>query len=284
MNDSPLLLVDFSNAAWRAAHSLKAADLTSGGESTAVLYGVLGEIGRAMQRFGTARVFLCCDHPNGPTLRKAIYPQYKVRRTDKATPEEMEFRANVIKGIITAKRIIRQAGYRGFLQADGYEADDLIAAAHAADPKSFKVVVSTDKDLYQLIDPQTAVFRPGAKENMLTVQSFHRLFDGLSPADWVRVKALAGCNSDGVPGLRGVAEKTAIKAIQGSLTGKRMDAVAKHLQTPEYERDLSLVRLPFDGRLLGPIRRMADAEWLTEVMWKRTCHAAGIKYLHYPGV
>ena len=146
------------------------------------------------------------------------------------------------------------------------------------------MVVSTDKDLYQLIDPQTAVFRPGAKENMLTVQSFHRLFDGLSPADWVRVKALAGCNSDGVPGLRGVAEKTAIKAIQGSLTGKRMDAVAKHLQTPEYERDLSLVRLPFDGRLLGPIRRMADAEWLTEVMWKRTCHAAGIKYLHYPGV
>lgn len=282
MNDSPLLLVDFSNAAWRAAHSLKAADLTNGGESTAVLYGVLAEVGRVMQRFDTSKVFLCCDHPNGPTLRKAVYPQYKVKRTDKATPEEMEFRVNVIKGIITAKRIIRQAGYKGFLQADGYEADDLIAAAHAARPGQFKVVVSTDKDLYQLIDPETVVFRPGAKENMLSVQSFHRLFDGLSPADWVRVKALAGCNSDGVPGLRGVAEKTAVKAVQGTLTGKKMDAVTRHLATPEYERDLSLVRLPFDDRLLVPIRRMTDAESLTELMWTRACRAAGIKYLHYP--
>jgi 5'-3' exonuclease len=282
MFDHPVLLVDFNNAAWRSAHALKRTDMEFGGQSTTVAYGILSEVGRLMERFSTKKVVLCGDHPDGPTLRTALYAGYK-KRYDDSTEEEIEFRKTVGAGMTLTRKLLRKAGFRGYFQAPGYEADDLIAAFCYALEGQDKVVVSTDKDLYQLLDGTTVIHRPGAKVALVTLQTFHREY-GIAPSMWVGVKTLAGCTTDKVPGLKGIGEGLAVKYLKGEMpAGKRYDSIVAHLRTPECKRDRKLVTIPFDGRLYDAACEAIDrGESLTEPQWNHVCKSAGIKTLPYP--
>lgn len=280
MWDNPVLLIDFNNVAWRAAHALKGVELTHDGSPTSVVYGVLAEVGRAMTRFSTNRVILCGDHPKGPTLRMSLYSEYKARRVE-TDPEKVKFRETVAAGMRLTRKLLRDAGYAGYYHAAGYEADDLIAVFHYAYDGVEKVIVSSDQDLYQLIDPQTIIHRPGHKEGPMTLQTFHRKY-GVVPAVWVGVKALAGCSSDNVPGLKGVGEGIALKYLKGELThGKRLTDIEAHLRTAAYKRDRRLVTVPFDDRLLDRAIK-TDLPVLTELQWNTVCQTAGIRSIPYP--
>lgn len=283
MVDKPVLLVDFNNAAWRSAHALKGAAMTYGGNATEVVYGILAEVGRAMERFSTNRVILCGDHPKGPARRVAIYPEYK-QREKREDEEKLKFRETVARGMRLTRKMLRAAGYQGYAHAAGYEADDLIAAFHYAYDGQQKVIVSTDQDLYQLLDGDTVIHRPGNKDGPMTLQTFHRKY-GIVPALWVGVKALAGCTSDNVPGCRGVGETTAIRYLKGELVhGKKLEAVEAHLRTAAYKRDRRLVRIPFDDGLYDPACKQGDDfALLNEIMWNSVCEQAGVLTLPYPG-
>jgi len=282
MLDQPVILIDANNAAWRSAHALRNAALSFADESTTVGYGLLSEVSRAMERFRSARVLLCGDHPAGPTMRKELFPEYKQKRTRDLSPEDLLFRQNVGVGLKRLRNHLRAAGYQGFVQAAGFEADDLIAAFchHFWDEE--KLIVSTDHDLFQLLDGKTIIHRPGTKAVLMTLQEFYKTYR-ITPADWVKVKALAGCTSDNVPGCSGIGEQSAISYLNKTLTGRRLEKIEAHLLTPEYRRDLKLVTVPFDDQMEAGCGIVAARPFAwTEEIWDRVCLSLGITTLPYP--
>ena len=212
---------------------------------------------------------------------------YKVFRVKDKTEEELAFRKTVARGMTIVRKGLREAGYSGYLHAAGYEADDIIAALHGVYYPEEIVIVSTDKDLYQLLSGNTTIYRPGANPSLMTIQNFHKMFSGLRPDRWATVKALAGCSSDNVPGMSGVAELTAVRYFTGSspIPANKVGKIVKHQLTTDYMRDLRLVSIPFNGQIITAVSRaVADRRvpQFTQLMWESVCKMFGIKKLPYP--
>jgi hypothetical protein len=147
-------------------------------------------------------------------------------------------------------RVLPECGFGNVFYQDGYEADDLIASVVRNLPGGDEaVVVSADKDLLQLLaDGRVCVWDPNRKF-CHTERTFRQDF-GLDPADWRRVKAIAGCSTDDVPGCaRGLGEKTAAKFLRGELAedSRFYETIQRWLESAAYRRNLSLVTLPLPG-------------------------------------
>jgi len=151
-----------------------------------------------------------------PTPRHALYPEYKANRLK--TPEDLSSQIPVVDEMIDALGVRR-------LSFPGAEADDIIGTlARRAEERGMDVViVSSDKDLYQLVSPRVKV-RDGLKEHTVGEAQVEEVF-GVPPAKVPDLLALAGDPSDNVPGVPGIGEKTASELIRdfGSL-----DAVLAH--------------------------------------------------------
>jgi DNA polymerase-1 len=151
------------------------------------------------------------DRPE-PTHRHKVFPQYKANRM--APPEDL------IDQIPDVKRVCDALGLRRVEMA-GFEADDLIGTlARKASGDGYQVViVSSDKDLLQLVDPSIRVLHP-VKGDLLDAEGVRKSF-GVPPEQVVEVLALMGDASDNVPGVPGIGEKGAKELISrfGSLEG-----------------------------------------------------------------
>ena len=151
-----------------------------------------------------------------PTPRHAIYPEYKANRLK--TPEDLAAQIPVVDEMIDALGVRR-------LSVAGAEADDIIGTlSRRAEERGIDVViVSSDKDMYQLVSPRVKV-RDGLKEHTVGEAQVEEVF-GVPPGKVADLLALAGDPSDNVPGVPGIGEKTASELIRefGSL-----DAVLAH--------------------------------------------------------
>jgi DNA polymerase-1 len=151
-----------------------------------------------------------------PTPRHAIYPEYKANRLK--TPEDLASQIPVVDEMIDALGVRR-------LSVAGAEADDIIGTlSRRAEERGIDVViVSSDKDMYQLVSKRVKV-RDGLKEHTVGEAQVEEVF-GVPPGKVADLLALAGDPSDNVPGVPGIGEKTASELIRefGSL-----DAVLAH--------------------------------------------------------
>jgi len=151
-----------------------------------------------------------------PTPRHAIYPEYKANRLK--TPEDLASQIPVVDEMIDALGVRR-------LSVAGAEADDIIGTlSRRAEERGMDVViVSSDKDMYQLVTKRVKV-RDGLKEHTVGEAQVEEVF-GVPPGKVADLLALAGDPSDNVPGVPGIGEKTASELIRefGSL-----DAVLAH--------------------------------------------------------
>jgi len=96
---------------------------------------------------------------------------------------------------------------------------------------------------------------------------------GIAPSQWADVKAIAGCSSDGVEGVRGVGEKTAAKFLRGNLKPASKAHQAIVAGNNVWRRNLPLVRLPFPG--VGKF----DLESDSELDWNPTFYKLGMSSL-----
>jgi 5'-3' exonuclease len=107
------------------------------------------------------------------------------------------------------------------------------------------IIVSRDNDFFQLLDEgKVSMFDP-VKFGYITKRTFKSKW-GIEPKNWDFVKAIAGCSGDGVAGVKGVAEATAIKFLKGELkttTKKHKDIIANEDMIVD---NLRLVKLPWD--------------------------------------
>ncbi len=186
-----------------------------------------------------------------PTPRHVIYPEYKANRLK--TPEDLASQIPVVDEMIDALGVRR-------ISVPGAEADDIIGTlSRRAEERGVDVVIVTsDKDMYQLVSPRVKV-RDGLKENTVGEAQVEEVF-GVPPGKVAELLALAGDPSDNVPGVPGVGEKTAAGLIRefGSLdavlagTGRLKGARRERIEKGADAARLALRLVTIDRNL--PIR------------------------------
>ena len=186
-------------------------DLTnSEGEHTNAVYGFLGIIFKLVDELSPDYMAVAFDM-HAPTFRHKMYKEYKGNRK----PPAPEFVAQVpmMKNVLESMNI-------KCVQKEGYEADDIIGTlakrANEAGDQAF--IVSGDRDLLQLASENATVIIPKTKFGSTTVEHYtpadvEKVY-GVTPGQFIDVKALMGDSSDNIPGLPRVGEKTATKLIE----------------------------------------------------------------------
>lgn len=256
------LIVDCDNLCWRTFHGF-----ANGFDAPAqgMVYGFFRSLFALQDRFDADGTVLAFD--NGQSLRAKVYPAYKAARKQLAsekTKAVQECRRWIHK---LRDDILPTLGYGNVLHAPGYEADDVIASVCKSGAIDYEaVIVSTDKDLWQLLTGDVSIWN---HKEMITRNIFIARHEGLKPDWWSVVKAIAGCPSDGIKGVGGIGEKSAVKFLLGDL--KVTDRYFKKATTQEACRtrreNEKLTRLPYKGTPSFALR--ADHIDLEE--WARLC-------------
>jgi DNA polymerase-1 len=202
-----IVLVDAANCLYRAFFALPPLR-ASDGFPTGALHGFAQMLAKVRREERPSAMAVVFDAP-GPTFRKEIYGEYKATRD--AQPEELTAQFPVAREIVEASGI-------PLLEVPGVEADDVIASlVRRAPPDAEVVIVSTDRDLMQLVSDRV-VLLDTMRDRRIGPAEVEARF-GVPPSRVLDVRALVGDSTDNIPGVKGIGEKGAAKLIQewGSL-------------------------------------------------------------------
>ena len=197
-----LVVVDAANTLYRAFFALPPLRNAEGFPTNAVL-GFANMLRKVIREERPDAVVVVLDPPGGSRARREIYPDYKATRD--AQPEDLSAQLPVARDLIDAYGI-------PILEVEGYEADDVIAAlARRAPPDVEVVIVSTDKDLMQLVGERVLLLDT-MKDKRIGPQQVEERF-GVPPARLLDLRALVGDSSDNIPGVKGIGEKGAARLL-----------------------------------------------------------------------
>jgi len=227
--------------------------------------------------FQTDHLAFCFDSP--VLFRRQIFPKYKAYRRGETDSEVIQDKIRVRRVIDELWKQLGRAGFVNVFRSPGMESDDLMAKiaftydglreGPDGDEKLFLVLVSSDKDLYQCLSERVILHMSGT----MTKRAFENLYE-IPPRAWARVKAIAGCKTDGVPGIPGIGENTALKYIRGQISS---GAKLNKIRSPEgrniIQRNRQLVELPAEG---CPKIKLYDRDW-SEDKWIRLAKKLKIK-------
>lgn len=201
-HENTLFLVDASGFIFRAFYALPMLNRKDGTPVNAV-YGFVNMLVKLRSEFHAADIAVIFDAKR-ENFRYDIYPEYKANRGE--TPTEL------IPQFALIKEATQAYGYP-VIELEGYEADDLIASYEKAALAAGRevVIVSSDKDLLQLIKPGVRMLDPIRYELMGAEAALNKF--GVPPHQVVDVQALAGDSTDNVPGVPGIGVKTAAQLI-----------------------------------------------------------------------
>ncbi len=178
----------------------------SKGFPTNALYGFINMLNKIIQEEKPTYMAVAFDI--GKNFRKDMYDEYKAGRSE--TPVELKQQMPVAREILNAMGIV-------YLEKENYEADDIIGTLVSmaeTDPEYASLIVSSDRDLLQLISHETEIKLLKQKDYIrYNDESFFEEYK-IPPIRIIDLKALAGDSSDNIPGVRGVGEKTALKLLQ----------------------------------------------------------------------
>jgi DNA polymerase-1 len=236
MAEKKLYLIDGNSLLYRSFFAIQRLS-TSKGFPTNAVFGFISMLKKLIEKEKPHYLGIVFD-TKGPTVRHKAYKDYKAHR--KPMPEDLVVQIPVIKKIIKAFKI-------PMFEQENYEADDVLGSlAHKASSKKvLSVIVTTDKDLFQLVDKSTIVYNP-AKEITLDERKVKEHF-GVSPSQIVDVLALWGDPSDNIPGVPGIGEKTSKSLINqfGSLEKllKNLDKIQKAPLKEKIKQNLDQLEL-----------------------------------------
>ncbi len=256
-HDPPqLFLVDGHALIYRAFFALLTRPLrTSRGENTSAAWGVVNFLLRLQSKYRPDYLVWVLDA--GDSFRTQRYPEYKSTRKklDEELQADFDRAIEQVGALLSAFRV-------PVVSVPGFEADDVIgtlARREAADGLQV-VVVSGDKDFYQLIGPRIALLNPGrggaaGVEEQWVDESNASERLGVPPRQVVDYLALVGDSSDNVPGVRGIGEKGAVQLLQqfgdldallsrrGEVLGKRpREALEQYADDARLSRELVTIQ------------------------------------------
>lgn len=241
------ILIDVHGVAHAVRHALP--QMTVQDHGSEVIYGFLQHLQGMASYYKTSKFVFCWDVRH--SLRKRMYPRYKTRPVDKS--QEDSIRNMHIQLNLLRTDILPRIGFRNQFRQNGYEADDMIAWIVKNIP-GFYVIVSSDGDLYQLLDHVDHMFLFGTKKKFDRDDFIAKY--GFPPSRWAEAKALMGCPSDTVAGVTGIGEALTMDYLNDRLQGLRLkkwnNARNKPTFQEEYDLALKLVELPLEG--VNPIQ------------------------------
>lgn len=235
-----------------------------GGFPTQAIHGFFKSASGYKEDFGATQMIVAWDGEHSPE-RKRIFPEYKANRKAKKANPEMEIKLAEMRQQIPV--IAEICSCLGWTQIVGGEADDSIAmtANMLSDKGKDVVIVSSDKDFYQLVGAHVSIMNPMsiAEVRHITADNFEAV-KGMKPEQWLGYRAMMGDKSDNIPGAAGVGEGTAKKIIEKFGTPENFkDAVESGRHVPSrfeknlikgwqgYELSKCLMDLKTDGILTG---------------------------------
>ncbi len=197
-----LVLIDGYGFVFRAFHAfppLKRDD----GTHVGAIYGFTSMLTKVLLEFSCSHLAVVLDS-GGNTFRHDIYPEYKSHRPP--APEELIPQFPLVREAVSSLNI-------DILERKGFEADDLIATfAKTASNQGIKVtIISSDKDLMQLIDDNISLYDPLKSRYIKAPQVIEKF--GVRPDQVIDILALIGDSADYVPGVPSIGPKTAAELI-----------------------------------------------------------------------
>ena len=283
-----LFLLDAYAIIFRAYYAfINRPTINSKGLNTSAILGFCNTLKEIIDKEHPTHLGVAFDH--GKTFRHEAYPPYKAQREE--TPEDIKLSVPYIKEILQAMHI-------PVLQADGFEADDVIGtlASKAGQAGVETYMLTPDKDYGQLIAPNVFMFKPrhgggydkiGESEikEKYGIDSAHKVIDLL---------ALMGDSADNYPGCPGVGEKTAVKLINefGSceellahadqLKGKMREKVENAKDDIKMSKFLATIRtdVPIELNLDELKMTKPDEKQLSEIFAQLEFKRLAEKFLH----
>ncbi|MBM3672559.1 MAG: DNA polymerase I [Actinobacteria bacterium] len=232
-----MLLLDGHSLAYRAFYALPADLSTAAGTFTNAVFGFTSMLTKVLADEQPQYIGVAFDTPGG-NFRYDLDPEYKAGR--KETPDIFSAQLPLIREVLDALEM-------PVLEVPGVEADDVIAtlSTRAADAGMDVVVVTGDRDTFQLVrDPHLKVLynKRGVSDYALYDEAgIVERTGGVTPAQYPEYAALRGDNSDNLPGVPGIGEKTAAKLIT---TYGNLEGIYEHLDDlpPKQRQNLGEMR------------------------------------------
>lgn len=268
-----LFLLDAYALIYRAYYAfIKNPRINSKGMNTSAVMGFVNTLNEILTKEQPTHIGVAFDH--GKTFRDEAFPAYKAQR--EAMPEDIRASVPIIKDIITAMHI-------PVLQADGFEADDVIGtlATKAGEAGVQTYMLTPDKDYGQLVRDNVFIFRPrhgGGYETMGPKEVCEK-YELDSPTQVIDLLALMGDSADNFPGCPGVGPKTATKLIaefgsidsilenSAKIKGKLREKVEGAVDDIRMSKFLATIRtdVPIDLNLDALKIQEPDTARLTEI-------------------
>ena len=227
------LVVDGNSLTYRAFFALPTDMATASGQVTNAVFGFTSMMINVMKDHRPDGVLVTFDRPE-PTFRHEAEPLYKAQR--EAAPDILRQQMGLVREVLDAIGITS-------VDLSGWEADDLIATAtdRLVEAGHQVIIVTGDRDSYQLVrDPDVKVLynKRGVSDYAFYDEAGIEERTGVTPALYPQYAALRGDNSDNLPGVPGVGEKTAAKLIN---TYGGLDGIFAHVdeQTPKLRSNLA---------------------------------------------
>ncbi len=237
INDSNnLILVDGSGYIFRAFYGLPSMTNENGVPVNAV-FGYTKMLLKLIDDFKPMYVAVIFDVAR-KTFRNDLYDLYKANRSD--PPEELIPQFSIIREATNAIGL-------PVVEMEGFEADDLIATYSNMAQKTNKkvIIISSDKDLMQLVDDNTILFDPMKQHWIDDEQVFEKF--GVYPSKVIDVQSLAGDSSDNIPGVPGIGVKTAAELI--NQYGDLEQLLARAIEIKQNKRRENLLEFADQARL-----------------------------------
>jgi len=236
------IVIDANAVCHREKHTMK--NLSWDEKKVGIIFGFFLRLIWLAKKFGTTQFIFCWDSKT--SKRELFYPVYKSNRKDKTEEQKELDEVSYPQFDDLRIRILPNLGFKNNFMYPGYESDDIIAEIVQNNPSEEFIIISSDSDLYQLLEKSRVKIYDLSKKVLFTEEAFEAAY-GIKPNDWPVVKAMAGCSSDNIKGFEGIGEKTVLKLLSGSL--KKTHKLYKLIDSPEglrmYQRNLILVLLPY---------------------------------------
>lgn len=245
-----LFLLDGMSLIYRAHFAFdKKPIITAQGIKTGAILGFVHTLVEVLQKENPTHLIVAFDGKS-KTFRHELFPAYKSHRP--AQPAEISIAIPYIKAILDGFGILA-------VTCNGYEADDLLGtlAQKAATMGYTTYIMSTDKDLAQVVQPNVYLYKPssnGQKATILGEKEILKQWEIARPKQVKDILALAGDPSDFIPGIPSIGKKTARKLIQAfdnlenvlahshTLTGKLKANLIQYADQGILSKELATIR------------------------------------------
>jgi len=245
----PLVLVDGLNLLWRAAYGFPARIRDSEGEDVTPAFGFFALLRKAIHGLMQCEAVVVFDGEGASDARVEAAPDYKANRAG-ADYSHLAWLPTIYTGL-------RSIGLE-FEETAGAEADDVIAQlVRGVETGRHSVIVSTDRDFYQLLGERVLIANTMRKsgEQIVDGDEVRRRFS-VEPWQWCDYVALVGDTSDNIPGVRGIGPKRASAALAGGHALENLNEVVNQAWWGRYLNGV----LPEAMKVRGLIRLAPDVQ------------------------